>query len=235
MICFYLVLFYTTLIMLSRQVRRGGPPAPRPRAAPCSPRGAGAGAGRGPAASGSRTEDSRASCLSGSPSLGARAAPGPAADRGVEAAEFGRDHACAPAPAPGATLTPPRLQIDYYCRLDCLWKNKFKKEHEEFETMENVNRLLLENVLPAHVAAHFIGDKLNEVWWSAARGGARKVQRPGRREPRFPGPRFPVCEPGPLPPAWQAGCARRRRAFVTDEHACFRWSRAAASRPRTGL
>lgn len=58
----------------------------------------------------------------------------------------------------------PLLQIDYYCRLDCLWKKKFKKEHEEFETMENVNRLLLENVLPAHVAAHFIGDKLNEVW-----------------------------------------------------------------------
>lgn len=30
MICFYLVLFYTTLIMLSRQVRRGGPPSPAP-------------------------------------------------------------------------------------------------------------------------------------------------------------------------------------------------------------
>ncbi|XP_006897200.1 PREDICTED: adenylate cyclase type 7 [Elephantulus edwardii] len=57
------------------------------------------------------------------------------------------------------------VQIDYYCRLDCLWKKKFKKEHEEFETMENVNRLLLENVLPAHVAAHFIGDKLNEDWY----------------------------------------------------------------------
>ncbi|KAG6936218.1 adenylate cyclase 7 [Chelydra serpentina] len=42
-------------------------------------------------------------------------------------------------------------QIEYCCRLDCLWKNKFKKEHEQFETMENVNRLLLENVLPAHV------------------------------------------------------------------------------------
>lgn len=52
--------------------------------------------------------------------------------------------------------------------MDCLWKNKFKKEQEEFETMENVNRLLLENVLPAHVAAHFIGDKLNEV--GAGRG-----------------------------------------------------------------
>ncbi|NXY83960.1 ADCY7 cyclase, partial [Alcedo cyanopectus] len=56
-------------------------------------------------------------------------------------------------------------QIDYYYRLDCLWKNKFKKEHEQFETMENVNRLLLENVLPAHVAAHFIGDKRNEDWY----------------------------------------------------------------------
>jgi len=62
-------------------------------------------------------------------------------------------------------------QIDYYCRLDCLWKKKFKKEHEEFETMENVNRLLLENVLPAHVAAHFIGDKLNEVWCQRALRG----------------------------------------------------------------
>lgn len=61
------------------------------------------------------------------------------------------------------TQISPCPQIDYYCRLDCLWKKKFKKEHEEFETMENVNRLLLENVLPAHVAAHFIGDKLNEV------------------------------------------------------------------------
>ncbi|XP_053438122.1 adenylate cyclase type 7 isoform X2 [Nycticebus coucang] len=64
-----------------------------------------------------------------------------------------------------ATLLMLSRQIDYYCRLDCLWKKKFKKEQEEFETMENVNRLLLENVLPAHVAAHFIGDKLNEDWY----------------------------------------------------------------------
>ncbi|KAG8437750.1 hypothetical protein GDO86_008453 [Hymenochirus boettgeri] len=54
-------------------------------------------------------------------------------------------------------------QVDYYSRLDCLWKKKFRKEDEEIETMENLNRLLLENVLPAHVAAYFIGDnKLNE-------------------------------------------------------------------------
>uniref|UniRef100_A0A8C2RT29 adenylate cyclase n=1 Tax=Capra hircus TaxID=9925 RepID=A0A8C2RT29_CAPHI len=72
-------------------------------------------------------------------------------------------------PLPSLTAVRTRIspcpQIDYYCRLDCLWKKKFKKEHEEFETMENVNRLLLENVLPAHVAAHFIGDKLNEDWY----------------------------------------------------------------------
>ncbi|KAF6076485.1 adenylate cyclase 7 [Phyllostomus discolor] len=63
------------------------------------------------------------------------------------------------------TLVMLSRQIDYYCRLDCLWKKKFKKEREEFETMESVNRLLLENVLPAHVAAHFVGDKLDEDWY----------------------------------------------------------------------
>lgn len=45
-----------------------------------------------------------------------------------------------------------------------MWKNKFKKEREEIETMENLNRVLLENVLPAHVAEHFLARSLkNEV------------------------------------------------------------------------
>ncbi|XP_040613658.1 adenylate cyclase type 2 isoform X3 [Mesocricetus auratus] len=51
-------------------------------------------------------------------------------------------------------------QSEYYCRLDFLWKNKFKKEREEIETMENLNRVLLENVLPAHVAEHFLARSL---------------------------------------------------------------------------
>ncbi|XP_060109757.1 adenylate cyclase type 2 [Heteronotia binoei] len=51
-------------------------------------------------------------------------------------------------------------QNEYYCRLDFLWKNKFKKEREEIETMENLNQLLLENVLPAHVAEHFLARNL---------------------------------------------------------------------------
>ncbi|XP_036062606.1 adenylate cyclase type 2 isoform X2 [Onychomys torridus] len=45
-------------------------------------------------------------------------------------------------------------------RLDFLWKNKFKKEREEIETMESLNRVLLENVLPAHVAEHFLARSL---------------------------------------------------------------------------
>uniref|UniRef100_A0A674I7U8 Adenylate cyclase type 2 n=1 Tax=Terrapene triunguis TaxID=2587831 RepID=A0A674I7U8_9SAUR len=52
------------------------------------------------------------------------------------------------------------LLNEYYCRLDFLWKNKFKKEREEIETMENLNRVLLENVLPAHVAEHFLARNL---------------------------------------------------------------------------
>ncbi|XP_077599161.1 adenylate cyclase type 2b [Stigmatopora nigra] len=52
-------------------------------------------------------------------------------------------------------------QNEYYCRLDFLWKDKFKRECEEIETMENLNRVLLENVLPAHVAEHFLGRN----WW----------------------------------------------------------------------
>ncbi|ELK08154.1 Adenylate cyclase type 2 [Pteropus alecto] len=63
-----------------------------------------------------------------------------------------------------ATLLVLGRQNEYYCRLDFLWKNKFKKEREEIETMENLNRVLLENVLPAHVAEHFLARSLkNEL------------------------------------------------------------------------
>ncbi|XP_048373998.1 adenylate cyclase type 4 isoform X1 [Sphaerodactylus townsendi] len=58
------------------------------------------------------------------------------------------------------TLLALARQNEYYCRLDFLWKKKFKKEREEIETMENLNRVLLENVLPAHVAQLFIGQSV---------------------------------------------------------------------------
>ncbi|XP_019935788.2 adenylate cyclase type 7 isoform X1 [Paralichthys olivaceus] len=48
-------------------------------------------------------------------------------------------------------------------RRDSLLKYKNHTEQDEIETRENLNRLLLENVLPAHVAALFVGEnKKNE-------------------------------------------------------------------------
>ncbi|XP_039618806.1 adenylate cyclase type 7 isoform X1 [Polypterus senegalus] len=57
-------------------------------------------------------------------------------------------------------------QNEYCYRKDFLLKNKNQQKQEEIETMENLNRLLLENVLPAHVAAQFIEDnKKNEEFY----------------------------------------------------------------------
>ncbi|XP_041092737.1 adenylate cyclase type 2-like [Polyodon spathula] len=58
-------------------------------------------------------------------------------------------------------------QDEFYSRLDFLWKRKFVQEREEIETMENLNQVLLENVLPAHVATQFIGqNRRNEDLYS---------------------------------------------------------------------
>lgn len=47
-------------------------------------------------------------------------------------------------------------QIEHTSRLDFIWKQKFKVEKEEVETMGSLNKILLENILPAHVADHFL-------------------------------------------------------------------------------
>ncbi|KAI1888659.1 hypothetical protein AGOR_G00187420 [Albula goreensis] len=48
-------------------------------------------------------------------------------------------------------------QNELACRVEFLLERRFEKEREEMETMQNVNKLLLHNVLPEHVATHFIG------------------------------------------------------------------------------
>ncbi|KAK9524963.1 hypothetical protein VZT92_017319 [Zoarces viviparus] len=48
-------------------------------------------------------------------------------------------------------------QDELGCRVDFLLGHCFKTEREEMETMENVNMLLLQNVLPLHVADFFVG------------------------------------------------------------------------------
>ncbi|PSN57754.1 hypothetical protein C0J52_00336 [Blattella germanica] len=47
-------------------------------------------------------------------------------------------------------------QIEFTSRTDFLWKAKLKVEQEEVETMRGINKILLENILPAHVAEHFL-------------------------------------------------------------------------------
>ncbi|KAK3528277.1 hypothetical protein QTP86_029420 [Hemibagrus guttatus] len=55
-------------------------------------------------------------------------------------------------------------QDEFCCRQEFLLKNKNRTDKDEIELCENLTRLLLENVLPAHVAALFVGEnKKNEV------------------------------------------------------------------------
>ena len=60
---------------------------------------------------------------------------------------------------------PFRIQIEHTSRLDFIWKEKFKVERDEVETMGSLNKILLENILPAHVADHFLksGRRFSEV------------------------------------------------------------------------
>lgn len=47
-------------------------------------------------------------------------------------------------------------QVEFTSRSDFLWKAKLRVEQDEVETMGGINKILLENILPAHVAQHFL-------------------------------------------------------------------------------
>ncbi|XP_033126053.1 adenylate cyclase type 2-like [Anneissia japonica] len=51
-------------------------------------------------------------------------------------------------------------QLCYMSRLGFLWQMKFRVEREEVETMESLNKVLLENMLPENVAGHFLKRKI---------------------------------------------------------------------------
>ncbi|XP_032672323.1 adenylate cyclase type 2 [Odontomachus brunneus] len=50
-------------------------------------------------------------------------------------------------------------QVEYTSRTDILWKSKLMVEQDEVETMRGINKILLENILPAHVADHFLATR----------------------------------------------------------------------------
>ncbi|XP_043284355.1 adenylate cyclase type 2 isoform X1 [Venturia canescens] len=53
-------------------------------------------------------------------------------------------------------------QVEFTSRTDFMWKNKLKCEQDEVETMRGINKILLENILPAHVADHFLATRANQ-------------------------------------------------------------------------
>ena len=52
-------------------------------------------------------------------------------------------------------------------RLDFLWQLQAKEEKHEMESLQNSNRRILFNLLPAHVATHFLDAQFrsNLVSW----------------------------------------------------------------------
>lgn len=58
-------------------------------------------------------------------------------------------------------------KINVYCvqryRLDFLWKLQATEEKEEMEHLKAYNQKLLANILPEHVAAHFLSTVNSDV------------------------------------------------------------------------
>ena len=40
--------------------------------------------------------------------------------------------------------------------MEWIWRERLKGEEEGVDTMQGINKVLLENLLPAHVARHFL-------------------------------------------------------------------------------
>ncbi|CAF3997422.1 unnamed protein product [Rotaria sp. Silwood2] len=53
-------------------------------------------------------------------------------------------------------------RIEYMSRLDLLWTIKFQNEKHEVETVSTISRLLLENILPKHVAEIIIKENMSQ-------------------------------------------------------------------------
>jgi len=55
------------------------------------------------------------------------------------------------------------MYIVYQYRLDFLWKLQATEEKEEMEHLKAYNQKLLANILPEHVAAHFLSTVNSDV------------------------------------------------------------------------
>ena len=47
-------------------------------------------------------------------------------------------------------------QVEFTTRTDFLWRTKLGSEEEGVDTMRGINKILLENILPAHLAEKYL-------------------------------------------------------------------------------
>ena len=65
---------------------------------------------------------------------------------------------------PVPSLLSPEPQLEYTARLDFLWRVQAKEEINEMKELREHNENMLRNILPSHVARHFLEkDRDNEV------------------------------------------------------------------------
>ncbi|XP_052232628.1 adenylate cyclase type 2-like isoform X2 [Dreissena polymorpha] len=55
-------------------------------------------------------------------------------------------------------------QVESTNRLDFIWRRQCQLEEEEVKTTAALNKMLLENILPAHVAAYFLGNTKKDLY-----------------------------------------------------------------------
>lgn len=48
--------------------------------------------------------------------------------------------------------------------MEFIWRERLKGEEEGVDTMQGINKVLLENLLPAHVATHFLSIIKVNLW-----------------------------------------------------------------------
>lgn len=104
------------------------------------------------------------------------------------------------APDPLLVFLSRELQLEYTARLDFLWRVQAKEEINEMQELREHNENMLRNILPSHVARHFLEkDRDNEVspgpCGPRGRGAGRGRGAVARKDsPRPPGS-------GRIPPA----------------------------------
>lgn len=55
-------------------------------------------------------------------------------------------------------ITKKKLLVEWTARLDFLWQLQASQEKREMAVLQQSNKRILHNLLPSHVAAHFLGE-----------------------------------------------------------------------------